>query len=110
MDKRIKWTEEESNFLIKNYYNHGPKYCSEILNKTRQSICHRAMKLKLKYKNVHRNNGIVLCKRCHTEFHYIYGIGDNTKEQYLDFKNNYYYDDKLKNYYLKDSDKESKNE
>lgn len=31
-------------------------------------------------------NGVCLCESCHKEFHYIYGYGDNTKEQYIKFK------------------------
>lgn len=32
-------------------------------------------------------NGIVLCKKHHKEFHHIYGYGNNTKEQYEQFIN-----------------------
>lgn len=32
------------------------------------------------------NNGITLCKDCHKEFHHIYGYGNNTKEQYEEFR------------------------
>lgn len=35
------------------------------------------------------DNGITLCKKCHKEFHKIYGQGDNTKEQFEEFMNNY---------------------
>lgn len=31
------------------------------------------------------DNGITLCKKCHDEFHYIYGKGNNTKEQFIEF-------------------------
>jgi hypothetical protein len=34
------------------------------------------------------NNGITLCEVCHKEFHLIYGKGDNTKEQYIEFIEN----------------------
>lgn len=34
------------------------------------------------------DNGITLCKRCHTKFHKEYGYGKNTKEQFIDYKNN----------------------
>lgn len=32
------------------------------------------------------NNGITLCEKCHLVFHKIYGNGNNTKKQYLEFK------------------------
>lgn len=34
------------------------------------------------------DNGIILCDYCHKNFHYIYGYGDNTKEQYEEFMKN----------------------
>ncbi|AUR97932.1 multiheme cytochrome [Vibrio phage 1.245.O._10N.261.54.C7] len=34
-------------------------------------------------------NGVCLCKNCHVGFHKMYGFGDNTTEQYLEFKENY---------------------
>ena len=33
------------------------------------------------------NNGITLCEDCHKKFHHIYGYGDNTELQFLDFLN-----------------------
>jgi len=32
------------------------------------------------------NNGVCLCKSCHTTFHKTHGYGRNTTEQYLEFK------------------------
>lgn len=32
------------------------------------------------------DNGITLCKTCHTDFHSIFGYGKNTKEQYTQYK------------------------
>jgi hypothetical protein len=34
-------------------------------------------------------NGVCLCKDCHWDFHRTYGVGNNTKVQYLEFKENY---------------------
>ena len=34
------------------------------------------------------NNGITLCLICHKKFHSIYGYGNNTLEQYLEFEEN----------------------
>jgi len=36
------------------------------------------------------NNGITLCKKCHTEFHRFFGYGNNTKEQLKIFLENSY--------------------
>lgn len=34
------------------------------------------------------NNGITLCENCHTSFHSQYGKGNNTKEQFEEYRNN----------------------
>lgn len=34
------------------------------------------------------SNGVTLCEDCHNKFHYIFGRGENVKEQFFYFKNN----------------------
>ncbi|WP_342045990.1 HNH endonuclease [Bacillus sp. OTU530] len=38
-----------------------------------------------KEKRTDVNNGVTLCNDCHTKFHKIYGLGNNTKQQFLEF-------------------------
>jgi hypothetical protein len=33
-----------------------------------------------------KTNGITLCKKCHKNFHKIYGRGNNTEQQFLEYK------------------------
>lgn len=32
------------------------------------------------------DNGITLCKKCHINFHKKFGYGNNTKEQFIEYK------------------------
>jgi len=41
-------------------------------------------------------NGITLCKKCHTEFHKIYGLKNTTKEKFEDLLNMFSYSKKTK--------------
>ena len=37
------------------------------------------------------SNGITLCNKCHNKFHKKYGWGNNTKKQFMEFIENYFY-------------------
>ena len=34
------------------------------------------------------SNGITLCEKCHKDFHHYYGYGNNSRKQFIEFKNN----------------------
>lgn len=59
---KTKWSEDEDNFLIKNYKKYGPKFCAEHINFTYNSVYHRASKLgltkKIKKKTSYKNENI----------------------------------------------------
>lgn len=46
---RKKYTEEEIDFIKNNYFEKGPRYCCEKLNKSYSSIVVKAYKLKIKH-------------------------------------------------------------
>jgi len=40
------------------------------------------------------NNGVCICEKCHAKFHNGYGWGHNSKQQYENFKEREYHDNK----------------
>lgn len=36
------------------------------------------------------DNAVILCKKCHTNFHHFYGRGSNTAEQFYEYENTMY--------------------
>lgn len=41
---------------------------------------------KFKEQRYDLTNGVCLCEHCHKEFHHLFGQGDNTEQQYIEFK------------------------
>ena len=57
-----KWTDDEISFLIKNYSDKGPKYCSEILDRTIRSCELKAGKLEIpknKIKKIYEEDNLI---------------------------------------------------
>jgi hypothetical protein len=53
------WSEEEEQFLIKNYPEHGPTYCAENLSRGYGEVCVKATRLALKTNTVYKKSKIV---------------------------------------------------
>lgn len=70
-----KQVKEKNNYTCQRCGQIGGKLCSHHLDG--YNWC--------KEKRLDINNGVCLCEKCHNEFHKIYGKGDNTKEQYMEF-------------------------
>lgn len=62
--------------------NYTCQCCSKNLNKNGGAVHHLDGYNWCKEKRTDETNGITLCKNCHSNFHSIYGNGNNTKEQY----------------------------
>ncbi len=45
MPLRLPWTEEEIDYLVKNYNTKGVNHCCEVLKKTRPAVHHKAMRM-----------------------------------------------------------------
>ena len=39
-------------------------------------------------KRILLENGVTLCDSCHKNFHHLYGYGNNTKKQFIEFISN----------------------
>ena len=67
--------------------------CGECLDIQASSIAKHARKNEryssCKQRRRDLTNGVCLCEHCHKDFHNHYGYGDNTEEQYLEYKFNY---------------------
>jgi len=71
-------------------FNHMCQVCNSEISGFRKKIAHHyesyAKNKKLRYD---LDNGVCLCEDCHIKFHKQYGFGNNTKQQFLNFKRDY---------------------
>ena len=78
---------KEWGFEIKKQYNFTCDICGD--NRGGNLISHHLDGYNwCKDKRIDITNGVCLCEKCHKEFHKKYGYGDNTKQQYIEFKEN----------------------
>ena len=70
--------KEQANFTCDCCEQRGGKLCSHHLDG--YNWC--------KERRIDIVNGVCLCESCHKEFHKIYGYGNNTEAQYIEFKEN----------------------
>ena len=92
-----KLTQEQAEHRVK---GKGLELLSQYVNKRTKSeflcycgnrdgnICahHLDAWNKFKEKRFDIDNGVCLCKVCHIQFHRKYGYGNNTRQQYIEFK------------------------
>lgn len=93
-------TDEERLYNRYQLYNNNMKIWRNKIYKRDNYICQCCGNTKSGIFNAHHlnswnwckdkrfdvDNGITLCEDCHKEFHHIYGYGNNTKEQYEEFR------------------------
>lgn len=82
-NKFREWSEE-----VKNRYNNKCDCCS--YNRVVALKAHHIYSYEAN-RDIALNvdNGVALCANCHEEFHKKYGYGNNTEEQYKEFKGGY---------------------
>ena len=80
-----KWASE-----VKECSNYTCDCCSYKGSKNDGFMCSHHLESydKNKELRIDITNGVCLCEHCHEEFHKVYGYGNNTKEQYIEFKEN----------------------
>ena len=83
VDGYNEWT-----FKVKEKYNFKCDICGELGN-GKNLVSHHLDGYKwCKERRVDLTNGVCLCEHCHNEFHKLYGKGNNTEQQYIEFKEN----------------------
>ena len=83
--KQIKWARD-----VKESYKHICDCCGYIRIFALEAHHYELSEAKYWKNSYDISNGVSLCSNCHKEFHKIYGYGNNTKQQYIKFKENYH--------------------
>ena len=86
-DRRIQEGYNEWKQEVKKQANFTCNICGNRGNKLRSH--HLDGYNWCKERRLDLTNGVCLCESCHKEFHHIYGYGDNTEADYLEYKFNY---------------------
>lgn len=84
---------DEWRFAIYNRDNHKCQVCGK-LGKVAHHLESYSSNPDLR---IALDNGVCLCEKCHKEFHSMYGYGNNTRKQFIEFINNYNRQGKLAN-------------
>lgn len=84
IDYEFRKTKEYAHWR-KTVLNNGGKICKICGAKNNLHAHHLNSYISHPEERIDPNNGVILCKKCHDHFHMIYGYGDNTKAQFLEF-------------------------
>lgn len=88
-DRKSKKEYRDWRFAVYKAYNFSCDVCGNKSTKDNKIVAHHlesyGTNIQLRYEVA---NGVAMCEHCHIDFHKKYGFGNNTAEQYREYKNN----------------------